>query len=89
MARPSGSVTRRVSPGTSRYKLMGTKRVVLQLVLTSNDVISRPRCAEFKDVQGNELFTLRNKLIAIHKTFVAERPDGTDLFKVKASFARK
>jgi len=42
---------------------------------------------EFQDSQGRPLFSLRNKLIAIHKTFYAEAPDGKILFEVKNKFS--
>lgn len=42
---------------------------------------------EFQDSAGRPLFSLRNKLIAIHKTFYAEAPDGKILFEVKSKFS--
>src|SRR4051812_6391683 len=42
---------------------------------------------EFQDAQGRPLFSLRTKLIAIHKTFYAEAPDGKVLFEVKSKFS--
>jgi uncharacterized protein YxjI len=44
---------------------------------------------EFQSPQGVPLFSLRNKLIAIHKTFYAEDPKGNILFEVKSKFSRK
>ncbi|CAF9921548.1 MAG: hypothetical protein HETSPECPRED_004580 [Heterodermia speciosa] len=41
----------------------------------------------FIDFNGKELFHLRNKLIAINKSFIGEAPDGTDLFTVKGKFS--
>jgi uncharacterized protein YxjI len=42
---------------------------------------------EFEDSQGRPLFSLRNKLITIHKHFYAEAPDGKILFNVKNKFS--
>jgi len=42
---------------------------------------------EFQDPQGRPLFSLKNKLVAIHKTFYAEAPDGKVLFEVKSKFS--
>ena len=43
----------------------------------------------FTDVQGNELFALKNKHFTIHKSFHAEGPNGKDLFVVKGEFSRQ
>jgi uncharacterized protein YxjI len=42
---------------------------------------------EFLDSAGRPLFSLRNKLITIHKHFYAEAPDGKILFEVKNKFS--
>ena len=42
----------------------------------------------FTDIQGKELFALKNKHFTIHKSFHAEGPDGKDLFVVKGEFSR-
>lgn len=44
---------------------------------------------EFATASGQKLFDLRKKLIAIHKTFYAEAPDGNVLFEVKGKFSSK
>ncbi|MCJ1274878.1 hypothetical protein MMC21_002676 [Puttea exsequens] len=41
----------------------------------------------FTDIQGKELFALKNKHFTIHKSFHAEGPDGKDLFVVKGEFS--
>ncbi len=38
-------------------------------------------------MQGNEIFTLKNKYFSLHKSFHAERPDGSDIFQVKGHFS--
>lgn len=43
----------------------------------------------FTDVQGNVLFNLKNKHLALFKSFKAEAPNGTVLFKVKGHFSGK
>ena len=45
------------------------------------------RTIVFTDVQGNELFALKNKHFTIHKSFHAEAPNGKDLFVVKGEFS--
>ncbi|KAI0532337.1 DUF567-domain-containing protein [Xylaria digitata] len=40
----------------------------------------------FCDMSGNELFTIRKKLIAFHSTYYAEDPDGNVIFEVKSRF---
>lgn len=45
------------------------------------------RTVVFTDVQGNELFALKNKHFTIHKSFHAEGPNGKDLFVVKGEFS--
>lgn len=52
-------------------------------------VMSISDSKKFTDIRGNELFTLKNKHFAIHKSFHAEGPGGHDVFKVKGHFARK
>lgn len=47
-----------------------------------------PCCIEFFDIQGNLLFTIAKKLLALHSTFEAIAPDDTTvLFTVKSSFS--
>ena len=41
------------------------------------------------DPNGQVLFNLRNKVIAIHKTFVAEDSNGNEIFRVKKKLARE
>lgn len=43
--------------------------------------------AVFKDTQGRVLFKLRTKLLAIHKTFIAEDEAERELFTVKKKMA--
>lgn len=43
---------------------------------------------EFTSADGTPLFSLRTKLISIHKSFYAESPDGKELFTVKGKFTR-
>jgi uncharacterized protein YxjI len=38
------------------------------------------------DSNGRVLFHLRNKLLTIRKTYVAESEDGTEIFRVKNKF---
>ncbi|KAI0448617.1 DUF567-domain-containing protein [Xylaria acuta] len=40
----------------------------------------------FCDMAGNELFTIRKKLIALHATYYAEDPNGNVIFEVKSKF---
>ena len=40
----------------------------------------------FKDPNGQVLFELRDKKIALKRTFVGEAEDGTDLFTVSKNF---
>lgn len=42
---------------------------------------------EFADTAGRPLFSLRTKLLSIHKTFYAEAPNGQVLFEVKGKFS--
>lgn len=41
---------------------------------------------KFTDMQGNELFTLSNKMMSIHKSFRGETPDGKADFEIKGKF---
>lgn len=41
---------------------------------------------EFTDMNGNEIYTLSNKLLTIHKSFHAEAPGNAD-FEVKGHFS--
>jgi len=41
---------------------------------------------KFTDMQGNEIYTLKNKLLSIHKSFHAEAPHNHD-FEVKGHFS--
>ncbi|MCJ1455981.1 hypothetical protein MMC28_006338 [Mycoblastus sanguinarius] len=50
-------------------------------------VISLSDKKVFTDVQGHELFALKNKHFTIHKSFHAEGPNGKDLFVVKGEFS--
>ncbi|KAJ7642245.1 tubby C-terminal-like domain-containing protein [Roridomyces roridus] len=40
---------------------------------------------KFTDADGNHLFTLRNKLLHIHKTLEAEDPSGKVILKIKGA----
>lgn len=40
----------------------------------------------FTDIQGNELFTVKKKMLSIHKSFVCESPQGYS-FEVKGHFS--
>ncbi|KAL3424743.1 DUF567 domain protein [Phlyctema vagabunda] len=42
---------------------------------------------EFADTSGRPLFSLRTKLLSIHKSFYAEAPSGGHLFEVKGKFS--
>jgi uncharacterized protein YxjI len=42
---------------------------------------------EFRDNNGQTLFTLKNQLLSIHKKFLAEGPNGQELFVVKGKFS--
>ncbi len=44
--------------------------------------------AAFTDIQGNEIFALKKKHFAIHKTFHAETPKGHELFVITKKFTR-
>lgn len=41
---------------------------------------------KFTDMQENEIFTLSNKMMSIHKSFTGETPDGTHNFEIKGHF---
>lgn len=61
----------------------------VEVVRCQGSAISLSDRKEFQDPQGNPLFSLRTKLIAIHKTFYADDPAGNRLFEVKAKFSSK
>lgn len=42
---------------------------------------------EFADSSGRPLFSLRARLLSIHKSFYAEAPGGATLFEVKGKFS--
>jgi len=42
---------------------------------------------QFSDASGRPLFSLRTKLLSIHKSFYAELPDGSIGFEVKGKFS--
>ncbi|RDW84731.1 hypothetical protein BP6252_02321 [Coleophoma cylindrospora] len=46
-----------------------------------------PPRKEFADTQGRPLFSLRTKLLSLHKSFYAESPSGQILFEVKGKFS--
>ncbi|KAK4897510.1 hypothetical protein LTR17_005286 [Elasticomyces elasticus] len=48
-------------------------------------VVSMRDSKKFTDVNGTELFTLKNKMLSIHKSFVGNSPTGHD-FEVKGHF---
>ena len=41
---------------------------------------------KFTDMQENEIFTLSNKMMSIHKSFRGETPDGKNDFEIKGHF---
>jgi uncharacterized protein YxjI len=43
---------------------------------------------EFLTPDNRPLFSLRNKLLSLHKSFYAEGPGGEILFEVKSKFSR-
>jgi uncharacterized protein YxjI len=44
---------------------------------------------EILDDNGNFLFKLRVKKLALHKTFVAENKDGSEVFRVSKHMSRE
>ncbi|ODO07650.1 hypothetical protein L198_01231 [Cryptococcus wingfieldii CBS 7118] len=52
------------------------------VVKCSGKAVSFRDRKEISDAHGNFMFAIRNKLIAIHKTFVGEDKEGNDLFKI-------
>lgn len=40
-------------------------------------------------MQGNEIFSLKNKHLALHKSFKGVDPHGKEIFEVKGHFSRK
>lgn len=44
---------------------------------------------EFADASGRPLFSLRTRLLSLHKSFYAEGPGGDILFEVKGKFSSK
>ncbi len=44
---------------------------------------------QFSDTSGKPLFSLRTRLLSIHKSFYAEMPDGSIGFEVKGKFSSK
>ncbi|KAG4416951.1 hypothetical protein IFR04_009895 [Cadophora malorum] len=42
---------------------------------------------EFADSSGRPLFSLRTRLLSLHKSFYAESPSGETLFEVKGKFS--
>ena len=48
--------------------------------------ISLPIFIAFTDIQGNEIFALKKKHFAIHKTFHGETPKGHELFVITKKF---
>ncbi|KAK3116279.1 hypothetical protein LTR53_003531 [Teratosphaeriaceae sp. CCFEE 6253] len=49
-------------------------------------MVSARDSKKFTDTAGNELFTLKNKMLSIHKSFKGDSPHGND-FEVKGHFA--
>jgi uncharacterized protein YxjI len=60
-----------------------------QVVECRGQTLSLSDRKEFADNAGKPLFSLRSKLISIHKSFYAEAPDGRILFEVKGKFSSK
>ncbi|KIW21128.1 hypothetical protein PV08_01708 [Exophiala spinifera] len=59
----------------------------LHLCRCNGKVFSISGAKRFIDMQGNEIFTLKNKHIALHKSFYAVGPNGEEVFKVKGHFS--
>ncbi|KIW54201.1 hypothetical protein, variant [Exophiala xenobiotica] len=59
----------------------------VQVCKCKGKVLSISGAKKFTDMQGNEIFTLKNKYFSLHKSFHAERPDGSDIFQVKGHFS--
>ncbi|CAG8981785.1 hypothetical protein HYALB_00004727 [Hymenoscyphus albidus] len=65
-----------------------TDEAGLEVVQCRGTTFSLSDRKEFMDTRGNPLFSLRNKLIAIHKTFYAEEAGtGRILFEIKGKFS--
>ncbi|EMC91267.1 hypothetical protein BAUCODRAFT_320234 [Baudoinia panamericana UAMH 10762] len=57
----------------------------LEVCKCHGKMISARDKKKFTDMAGNEIFTLKNKMLSIHKSFHAESPHGHD-FEVKGHF---
>lgn len=64
-----------------------TDEAGIEVVQCRGQTFSLSGRKEFADSQGRPLFSLRNKLLALHKTFYAEAGDGKVLFEVKSKFS--
>ncbi|KAL6248111.1 hypothetical protein RBB50_004365 [Rhinocladiella similis] len=59
----------------------------LHLCRCKGKVLSLSGAKKFTDMQDNEIFTLKNKHIALHKSFYAVGPNGQEVFQVKGHFS--
>ena len=59
----------------------------IEIVRCQGKTMSFTKRKEFRDLQGNQVFSLRKKLFAFHKTFYAQTPNKKILFKVKSKFS--
>ncbi|KIW39399.1 uncharacterized protein PV06_09170 [Exophiala oligosperma] len=59
----------------------------LHLCRCKGKVFSLSSAKKFTDMQDNEIFTLRNKHIALHKSFYGVAPNGQEVFQVKGHFS--
>nr|OQO26957.1 hypothetical protein B0A51_05956 [Rachicladosporium sp. CCFEE 5018] len=58
----------------------------IQVCKVKGKAVSLHDTKKFTDMMNNELFTLKNKTLAIHKSFVGTSPHGHD-FEVKGKFS--
>ena len=54
-----------------------------------NPTLTQQPLLEFTDMEGNEIFTLKNKMLALHKSFTAEDAKDKHLFEVKGHFSSR
>ncbi|EXJ79427.1 hypothetical protein A1O3_08929, partial [Capronia epimyces CBS 606.96] len=59
----------------------------IQVCRCKGKVLSISSAKKFTDINGNEIFTLKNKHFSLHKSFHAEAPNGHDIFQVKGHFS--
>jgi uncharacterized protein YxjI len=58
-----------------------------EVVQCRGSVFSLSDRKEFADSHGRPLFSLRTRLLSLHKSFYAEGPNGENLFEVKGKFS--